>query len=558
MELSDITLSKIQVASEHTLRRWHNLLHKDYSGSEEDARKHAAITYEFMKRNIEHKDIDDKLDREAPGADKVKKALEKHFKEFVWVPDFISLSGVPLAKKEDRNKDIVLRCNNENGILTLKIDESFFIKFDKIMEDCFPSSTIRTVASYFGPNWTHLPLADLVIRPHNPFQVTMVKEEEYATEYYKRLSVATSTIHKECEISCKKGKVAPLRHFYFPELLRLQKISSEPETIESAAEEMIYPCTVRPYVTGLNCMIHKRNDRVCIYLKDGSDVSHSFPELVEKVKSIEALESLVVQAVIEGWTDEFFLNAEQMKRTIKEKNDIDFNITCYLLDVAYKNNNSIHGSSKSKRIKALTEITEYFDGPEFCVIPYLIARAADELIELGNSLMEKGGISGLVIESIDENLPLDGKALSNSLYIKKNTLLTGMLTGELETTNKGKIYSFTIRKQDADVIFTGSTLPTEIKYEKGDIVELEVSSITSIDNEKLVNDARIIKQLDSSCELTALKTLEEKMEQKLSGKSRVIPDCNNCKYFDKGWCTYLGRRLSSDDKKCALKYYQSI
>jgi len=108
---------------------------------------------------------------------------ELYLPEFVWIPNFISLTGTAVyGIEEPHDLDLVIRCD---GDFNLQVDDALNLKLNRVISENFPNKIQHLLASVYGPNWRHIPLYDLVLRPKKKFRVIDVDEKGFAAEFYK-------------------------------------------------------------------------------------------------------------------------------------------------------------------------------------------------------------------------------------------------------------------------------------------------------------------------------------------------------------------------------------
>jgi len=126
------------------------------------------------------------------------KGEEQHLKldtdflvPFVWVPEFISLSGSLMYERENEREfndiDLVIKADvDKDGRFIMELDSALRLKIDRIFEKKFDGKKTEWVPSRYGANWRNQPLWDLVLIPHNPAEIREINEPEFAAEYYKQ------------------------------------------------------------------------------------------------------------------------------------------------------------------------------------------------------------------------------------------------------------------------------------------------------------------------------------------------------------------------------------
>ena len=111
----------------------------------------------------------------------------EHFPSMVWIPKFISISGSTIyaRNREPKDTDVVVKAKRESdGSMHVRIDPSLNLKLTRVLQRYFGDRSVHYSATEYGPNWTSLPLYDLVLVPRPTMELNVVHEQEFAKRFY--------------------------------------------------------------------------------------------------------------------------------------------------------------------------------------------------------------------------------------------------------------------------------------------------------------------------------------------------------------------------------------
>jgi len=152
---------------------------------EEIVNRHLFLVVEMQKRKIPHEVIDD-LDRETQALRasvnydlERAQALFEAAENFVYVPDFVSVSGgfiYHAPEREPADIDIVLKAYHRDPNVELKLQREI-LKTTELEP--------HWVYEPRGPNWDHMPLYDLVLVKKQNFEIRKVEDsQEFKDKFY--------------------------------------------------------------------------------------------------------------------------------------------------------------------------------------------------------------------------------------------------------------------------------------------------------------------------------------------------------------------------------------
>ena len=126
--------------------------------------------------------------------------------DFVWIPDFVSISGSTIfAEREPNDLDTVIRMEGIDSMLTLKLK--------RVLEETLGASP-HIILEPAGPNWSYLPIYDLVLRKKSQFIVQEIEEPEFKEKLYHQRA-ASEKVLAEAKKSFEENRLEPFR-FYLP------------------------------------------------------------------------------------------------------------------------------------------------------------------------------------------------------------------------------------------------------------------------------------------------------------------------------------------------------
>ena len=547
MKIEDYHVTDVPQMRDYVLKNLHESLHQKYKDQENFRVKHHAVTFELWKRGLEHKDKNDPLDLAAPGPQQVIQKIEEHLEEFLWIPDFISISGEHLCKSESSDVDLIVRCTNENGGFTLSLDEAFFLKSTHLFEKMFPDADVHYVSSYFGPNWTHLPIADLVVRPKKHFALRLADEAAFSKDFYDALETGSSQVKKDAEQSRREDRIKLFRVFHTPQPIPSAG-PAQRMTIEGLLECAPLPVYVEKNYDGEACYIHKEGGKVRIVSKHDFWLDKKFPEIEEAVRSLD-VESAIFDVII-------------TKGTTADEATI--------LGILYKDGEDLHKQTEEERREVL-EKTVVFESPKglsegvLNLAPMSKVTSKEELKRVVENLRYASDSHGVVVKSVSSVFSLSGKSMSDWMEFCNSSVLHGEVLQREDTKTYGTFryhYGLRLGKHgDEDAVMTaGVSLSTEVKLEEGDIIEVEFENLLFDGNPlgiaiqfprvmgesqeeaadligTLVERARADKVLRDDLPVSAQLALAKNYE------GFEEPTHSQCTHFSHKWCQRIAKRL---------------
>jgi len=182
--------------------------------------------------------------------------------EFVWVPDFLSVTGSLVYLKEgDRlphDVDVVLRAtaDEKSGRFHLEVDDSFALKLQRALRERLgiEDLDIDWHPTAFGPNWPYVSVYDLVLRPKRTAIVQDIEEPEFE--------------------SLRKEVTVAKEWFYPPKPARAT--GERPQTVENvlaALKDVPLPVWISVKRDGAHLVISRRGGKVEAWTEDGTKLA---------------------------------------------------------------------------------------------------------------------------------------------------------------------------------------------------------------------------------------------------------------------------------------------
>ncbi|MCJ7508123.1 MAG: DNA adenine methylase, partial [candidate division Zixibacteria bacterium] len=425
----------------------------------------------------------------------------KDIPEFVWIPNFVSVSGsVVYGKHKPNDTDVIIRLKD--------LPEALALKLSRIFEGRFGDAP-HFVPDESGPVWTHLVLYDLVLKPR--FELVEVEEPEFEKEFYKsrELRAASEEVKKEAEESMKENKIVMFR-FYYPAKVTTDYFTApkeDPHYSTKKVEEFFskqakIELLVQKKYDGMRVTVFKDKDKVMIYSEDGTDLTERFPTVVEQAKAIS--NDFIIEAEVERWRDGLHLAREMTSAYAHEKGKPDdaefvFNtFDCLYLD------KDIHTLKYSERLDDLKKLgikQSTIDIPstklKFNIAPTFKVEKLEELDHVLNECATAISSEGAMIKE-DSPYPLTGD-MKDSWKFKKYAQLNCMVLARNQTkvptifnyeigvsfTDKDKVDPKTILKSGGkEYSHVGRSYNTDNKLEAGDIITIQFHSINLYETDK--------------------------------------------------------------------------
>lgn len=391
--------------------------------------------------------------------------------QFVWIPDFVSLTGSQLYAEEGHEPadvDVVLRAEgDETGFdLHVPLDASFALKLERLLKDKLDSDAVQYIGSPTGPAFDYAPLYDLCLVRRPKLEVVSVaeREPEFAEQQYKArralsagalerlLRGATAEIRKQAARSYSEDAIEPGRAFVPLKPLRAAA-EGEHQTItkfyEFVAGQDAWPWYVSAKRDGVRHTLHCKSGKVLILSDDGTDNTAKLPELVERLEKFGEGD-FVLDAEIELWRDGQHFPREAAAGAV-HSGEGTADLVANVFRLLYWDGEDLHSEPFSEVWSRMQElpVDTKSDGKLYPrrgllnLIPHYEAQSLAALKSSVEKTAYKPGVEGVVVKRADGVYPLDGEPGSppNSVKWHKNVSYTATVLDRIETKTPG-VYNY--------------------------------------------------------------------------------------------------------------------
>lgn len=391
--------------------------------------------------------------------------------QFVWIPDFVSLTGSQLYAKEGhepRDVDVVLRAEPDvDGFeLSVPLDASFALKLERLLKDKLDSDAVQYIGSPTGPVFDYAPLYDLCLVRRPKLEVVSVaeREPEFAEQQYKArqtlsasalerlLRGASSAIRKQAARSYSEDEIVPGRAFVPLKPLRAAA-EGERQTIGKFYEFIVGQDTWPWYVSakrdGVRHTIHRRDGKVLILSDDGADNTAKLPELTERLEKFGEGD-FILDAEIELWRDGQHFPREAAAGVV-HSGEGTADLVANVFWLLYWDGEDLHARPFAEVWALMQElpVDTKSDGKLYPrkgplnLIPHYEVASLDALKTSAEKTAYRPGVEGVVVKRADGTYPLDGEpgSLPSSVKWHKNVSFTATVLDRIETKTPG-VYNY--------------------------------------------------------------------------------------------------------------------
>ena len=236
--------------------------------------------------------------------------------------------------------------------MSLPIDSALVMKLDRLLENIFPDLDPHNLAVPFGPNWSHLPLFDLVLRPKENFEIAKVGEPEFE----ELLCKYETPLQLQAKESVESSNIKPFR-FFVPMKPVRAAFPEKRMTIETVIELVgnDYPVLVEKKYDGAHHFIHIVGDRIQIISDDGERNERAFPRALAFFKKL-GVESAIFEAEVELWENGEHKPREVVAGKIHSKGVEDEGMVFNVFGLLYLNGHSLVEKTETERWKTLHDM----------------------------------------------------------------------------------------------------------------------------------------------------------------------------------------------------------
>jgi len=295
-------------------------------------------------------------------AKEIKSVLsELEFPEFVWIKDFVILTGSTVYGKHIPNDtDVIIKlpkpvfesimqhCPDVFEALKLKLERAF-------------NRPVHYVPSAVGNTWDGVGIYDLVLVPKEP-ELIEINEPEFKEKFYmQELRSATPEIKRQAEQSKKEDKIV-FGRFFYPEKTNLPAVMLlKGRGIETALDwvEKNKPVIVNKKYDGnrLIIFVDKEKQKVMYYSEDGRKLSDKkLPETTKELLKLNG-KNFILDCECERWINGKHINREDVAGFLHNKTDFqDDGIVLNIFDILYYNDEDIHKKPYIDRLSYLFKL----------------------------------------------------------------------------------------------------------------------------------------------------------------------------------------------------------
>lgn len=294
---------------------------------------------------------------------KNQKAMNNEIPSFVWINDFIILSGsTAYDKKEPNDIDVIVKLPKPIFEVIMEhspdLFETIALKINKMF-----GKQVHFVPSSGGNSFDGIALYDLALIPKEPNTININEDafKQFYSEEFRELRSASEKIKKEAELSKKEDKIEFGRFFYplktsLPAVMLLKGKGLEP-ALDWVVDNK--PIIVNKKYDGnrLIVMVDKNKNLVEIYSEDGRKLpENKLPETKKQLLELNA-DSFILDCECERWLNGKHLNREDVAGFLHNKTETDDSgIVLNIFDILYYNGKDIHKLPYISRLHYLFNI----------------------------------------------------------------------------------------------------------------------------------------------------------------------------------------------------------
>jgi hypothetical protein len=424
----------------------------------------------------------------------------KKTKPFVLIHDFLSITGSSVYGTDDPDDlDIVVRAESGGEGIVLKLDRNLMMKVQRVFEE-HSDKKVHFIPASVGPNWDHVPAADLVVVPKDEFEYRKVQD----TDIIRKKSADPL---EEAETSKRKDRIAAGKFFYPMKPARAAEVK-ERMSVENLADFVgDYPAYVEKKYDGVHCILMKASGEVRIVTDDGTECTERFPELSKSLKNLRGdnkPSTLTLAAEIEVWKGDEHLDREDVAGYIHSHSEPDESgVVANVFDILFEDGKDLHKVNfidRRGRLEKYNFPQSTLGKPESGLNLVSSKKVLDdeELVRVAKELSHKQGSEGVVVKTAGGEYHIDGlRSYSSFVKFHKNILIHGIVTERKETKTDGVFnYRYAIKSPNPATPVevggetyedVGYTFSTKVKANVGDIIEVEAETVNVEDKDGQVD-----------------------------------------------------------------------
>lgn len=417
--------------------------------------------------------------------------------DFVWVPDFVSITGSTIfAERDPHDMDVVIRAD--------KVDTLLSVKLDRVLRQLFQRPP-HLILERAGPNWPFLPIYDLVLRRKHAPQVVPINEPEFEQRLYHQRA-APPLIAAAAEQSRRDDALEPDR-FYLPMKPTRITLAGERQTVKrfvSYFQEDDFPVLNSKKYDGMHLLIFKDGDQLMIFSEDGSLIDNRrLPTIVEALQSLNPdLDAFILEGELEQWLGDVHQPREAVAGKLHQTEiEPDDDLILNLFTCLYINGEDLHKETEEMRQIALRSIGVTYstnDVPDLShklnLVPNNVCKNSSELERSTEKLRFVAASEGVVAKKASSVYYLDGNSREGWIKFHNNAVLTGKVIEAIETKTAGVFnYRYGIlpgefsfkpgdlaEVGDEELVEVGKTFSTSIECSRGELIQVEFETFNLV------------------------------------------------------------------------------
>jgi len=423
--IPEITPQSVKAMSDRQLldahrvlhRAWANLMAGHHYNREYLVNAHLAVYQEMLRRGMNHSivsDIDLETLRLLRSSESSQPFFPEPLDEFVWIDDFISLSGSAINFRQARDLDLIIRGDLDVSDPRKPYLHLPFVPLRIKLERLFHPDhrpMLHYVDEPTGPNWSYQPLFRLVLQPVDP-TIRHIPD---------RFSFYGSTP----EAGRSQEAVKPMQPFTPMKAQAAYHVGEFFDTDElyrlwaKPFFDADRPIAVQEKFDGIRMIMHKQGDKVAIYTEDKKrDRASVLPHIVQAIQALPA-DSLILDTEFVIWEGGKPIPRHQMVGlvTAKEPYTKDTDIRVNVHDCLYLNGQDLTTQPYEDRLDALKKVLPRAKPPLYPA-PTRIATSKTSLDQAIAWASKQPGSEGAMLKTVDSPYETTGATPASHLWAK--------------------------------------------------------------------------------------------------------------------------------------------
>jgi len=465
--------------------------------SQEDfVNAHVFVVDEMRKRGLEHRVLD-KLDE-------LSEKFETKGSEWVYLEDILKASpdrivlddpawswiGSMVISGRGHDADI----HYGGNMLSKRGIEAFLFRLNSALIPRI-GQPVHPVIEPGHPFTSYLPAYRLVFEK--------IKERDIIAEQ----RAASPEILKQAEQSKKEDKIK-MNRFFLAMKPTKAVYPEEAQSVENLArffKDEDYPLILNKKYDGIRMLVFKDDSKILIMSEDGEDNTKAFPQAVKEFARLN-VKNCILDSEVEAWSAEGHLPREFVAGQVHREDEADdSNLVFNVFDILFYNGEDLHKKTQDERLKILNKIKfpqSTMEKPNLKyrlnLVPNLLVKDRDELIEKVKLVCKKPGSEGVVVKKLDSIYYLDINSRNGWFKYHETCLIYGEVIERIPTkvpTTYNYRYGIELGKYEAkpgdlsevrnrEILEVGKSFSTDTKVERGKIIIIEAEQVNFIEDEK--------------------------------------------------------------------------